>query len=156
MIGTRRGYTVLPKPEIAPLTRSFGGGVIPQRPTISIAPRPTIAIPSRPTLTQPRPMPTPRPTLTPTTRRLTRPSGAIIGGLTPTVRAAMPPRADISPGALPTGGMFGGLFGGIESELRSTGSGIINTVKGLIPTATKIVAAIVILKMVFWLLKRRR
>lgn len=61
-------------------------------------------------------------------------------------------------GGLPGGGLTGGItnaLGGIGGDVSSTFGGIIEQAKALIPTAIKIIAAVIILKILLWLLKGR-
>jgi len=56
-------------------------------------------------------------------------------------------------GTIPGGGL--GL-GSIGASLTSTGTGIVNIVKQYIPLATKVVLAVIVIKIVLWLVRGRR
>jgi hypothetical protein len=47
-------------------------------------------------------------------------------------------------------------LGGIGESVSSFGSGIVNTVKEYIPLAIKVVLAVIVIKIVLWLLRGRR
>lgn len=98
----------------------------------------------------------------PQARNLT-PNG-IIPGL-PTGLGIMPSRT--APTSSAFGGVGGGTgisgvsagdlgLGGIGTSISSLGSGIMGTVTGLIPIAIKVVVAVIVIKIVLWLLKGRR
>jgi hypothetical protein len=60
--------------------------------------------------------------------------------------AAMPPTAMETPLSM----------SGISSSITSAGSGIVNTLGSYIPLAIKIILAVIVLKIVLWLIKGRR
>ena len=95
-----------------------------------------------------------RPTAIGGATSLTRPTGGI-AGIVPTALTARPPQAGITSAGAPTGGLGLGLAG-IGSDIQATGSGIVNTAKSLIPTAVKVVAAVLVFKIVLWLIRGRR
>jgi hypothetical protein len=47
-------------------------------------------------------------------------------------------------------------LGGIGESVSSFGSGIVNTVKEYIPLAIKVILAVIVIKIVLWLLRGRR
>lgn len=123
--------------------------IIPTRRTATITPRPTVSMRARPTISM-----TARPTST----------GALLQTILPVAGAAgqMPARGVAGAsgaGGLPGGGLTGGLstsLGGITGDIGATFGGIVDQAKGFIPTAIKIIAAIVVIKIVLWLVRGRR
>jgi hypothetical protein len=79
----------------------------------------------------------------------TTPAGA--SGFTPIPSASAAP---LGGGALATPSP-GGL-GGIGGDISNIGSGIMDTAKSYAPLAVKVVLAVVAIKIVFWLIRRRR
>ena len=116
--------------------------------------RGTVYAGTRPSVMQPTVQMTMRPTAFGGATRLTRPTGGI-AGIVPTTLTARPPRAGITSAGASTGGLGLGLAG-IGSDIQATGSGIVDTAKSLIPTAVKVVAAVLVFKIVLWLIRGRR
>jgi len=115
--------------------------IIPQtlrtRPGVNIPTRPGVNIPTRPGVNIP-----------------TRP---VLGGIIPTIIAqpAQPGEGLITPSVV--GGGLGGLgLGDIGGDIKAFGGNIIDQFKALIPTAIKIIAAVIIIKIVLWLMRGRR
>ena len=74
------------------------------------------------------------------------------GGFTPIPSASAAPLGGGAVAAAPSSGALGGITG----SLTGLGSSITSTVKSYIPIATKIVLAIIAIKMLLWLMRGRR
>ena len=87
-----------------------------------------------------------------------RPPSGIPGAVSPLIRSIIPPVASAG-GGLPAPSAGGGLglgLSGIGSSISSYGGNLLNQVKTLVPLALKIIAAVIIVKIILWLVKGRR
>lgn len=100
-----------------------------------------------------------RPTARPTTRIMGGSARSMLQSVLPAAGAGAggvtPARGATAAEGVATGGL-GLSLGGIGGDISSTAGGIINQFKSFIPTAVKIIAAVVVLKIVLWLIKGRR
>jgi len=90
------------------------------------------------------------PITTITTRAISAPMAPTALGRTSSIISAAP----LGGGAIPTPSP--GVGGGLDGSISGIGSNIIGTVKQYIPLAIKVVLAIIVIKILLWLLKGRR
>jgi len=85
-----------------------------------------------------------------TTRAISAPVAPTALGRTSNIVSAAP----LGGGAIPTPSP--GVGGGLSGSISNLGSSITNTIKEYIPLAIKIILAIIVIKILLWLLKGRR